>query len=140
VLVATKPLFRDRDEEEVRGYRDALARIHEHSSEITVSEDTLKRMHATARGQIWDAGQYKERDGDIIERYADGRERIRFRPTPANETPAAMAQLIDTWNRCLREKWTPPAIALAAFNRSGTATVVCHAWRCYCRHTKLEWR
>lgn len=29
VLVAAKPLFRDRDEEEVRGYRDALQPIHE---------------------------------------------------------------------------------------------------------------
>ena len=78
VLIATKPLFRDRDEEEVRGYRDALGWIHGHSSEITFGEDTLKRMHAVARGQIWDAGQYKEKDGDIIERYADGRERVRF--------------------------------------------------------------
>jgi len=116
VLIATKPLFRDRDEEEVRGYRDALAWIHEHSSEIVVDEDALKRMHAMARGQIWDAGQYKERDGDIIERYADGRERVRFKPTPANETAVAMTQLIDMWNRCLREKWVPPAVALAAFN------------------------
>ena len=72
VLVATKPLFKDRDEEEIRGYRDALAWIHEHSHHIVLNETTLKRMHSTARGQIWDAGQYKERDGDIIERYADG--------------------------------------------------------------------
>jgi Fic family protein len=116
VLIATKPLFRDRDEEEIRGYRDALAWIHEHSSEIPLDENTLKRMHSTARGQIWDAGQYKEKDGDIIERYADGQERIRFKPTPANETAAAMAKLIDTWSRCMQEQWIPPAIALAAFN------------------------
>ena len=116
VLVATKPLFRDRDEEEVRGYRDALTWIHEQPAQLTVNEDTLKRLHAMTRGQIWDAGQYKERDSDIIERYADGRERIRFKPTTAAETAPAMTQLIDIWNRCIREKWTPPAIALAAFN------------------------
>ena len=116
VLIATKPLFRDRDEEEVRGYRDALGWIHGHSSEITFGEDALKRMHAMARGQIWDAGQYKEKDGDIIERYADGRERVRFRPTPANETAVAMAQLMDTWGQCTREKWVPRSVALAAFN------------------------
>ena len=29
VLAAPKPLFRDRDEEEVRGYRDALKLVHE---------------------------------------------------------------------------------------------------------------
>jgi Fic family protein len=116
VLVAAKPLFRDRDEEEIRGYRDALGWIHAQPSKIPLDESTLKRMHAMARGQIWDAGHYKEKDGDIIERYADGLERVRFKPTPAAETPAAMTQLIDTWNQCLREKWVPPAIALAAFN------------------------
>ena len=116
VLVATKPLFKDRDEEEIRGYRDALAWIHEHSHHIVLGETTLKRMHSMARGQIWDAGQYKERDGDIIERYADGQERIRFKPTPAEETAAAMEKLIDSWSQCLEQKWAPPAVALAAFN------------------------
>jgi Fic family protein len=116
VLVATKPLFRDRDEEEIRGYRDALAWIHERSRDVTLDEDTLKRMHSMARGRIWDAGQYKERDGDIIQRYADGQERIRFKPTPADETATAMEKLIDTWNQCFKEKWAPPAVTLAAFN------------------------
>jgi Fic family protein len=116
VLVATKPLFKDRDEEEIRGYRDALAWIHEHSRHIALDEITIKRMHSMARGQIWDAGQYKERDGDIIERYADGQERIRFKPTPADETAAAMEKLIDSWHQCLQQKWVPPAVALAAFN------------------------
>jgi Fic family protein len=116
VLIASKPLFRDRDEEEIRGYRDALAWIHDHSSEISLDESTLKRLHAMARGQIWDAGQYKDKDGDIIERHANGVERIRFKPTRAKETPGAMEKLIDTWNECMQEKWTPPAVALAAFN------------------------
>jgi Fic family protein len=116
VLVATQPLFRDRDEEEVRGYQDALKWIHEKSVEIPLDENTLKRMHAMARGQIWDAGQYKERDGDIIERFEDGQERVRFRPISAQEAPAAMEKLIHTWSQCLQEKWAPPAVALAAFN------------------------
>jgi Fic family protein len=116
VLVAAHPLFRDRDEEEVRGYRDALRWIHETSAEIPLDENSLKQMHALARGQIWDAGQYKEKDGDIIERFDDGRERIRFRPTSALETPAAMKKLIGTWTQCWKERWVPPAVAVAAFN------------------------
>ena len=116
VLVATKPLFRDRDEEEIRGYRDALTWIHDHSPEIPLDEDCLKRMHAMARGQIWDAGKYKEKDGDIIERYADSRERVRFKPVQASEAPAQMAKLVDTWNRCVQDRWVPPAIGIAAFN------------------------
>lgn len=116
VLIAAKPLLRDRDEEEVRGYRDALAWIHEHSADIAVSEDSLKRLHALARGNIWDAGQYKQRDIDIIERYADGRERVRFKPVSAHEAAQKMAQLMATWERCLTERWVPPAVAMAAFN------------------------
>lgn len=116
VLVAPKPLFRDRDEEEVRGYRDALAWIHAEATGIPVDEQTIKRLHALARGQIWDAGQYKERDGDIIERYPDGRERVRFRTVLASATPARMAELVLDWRRCLEERWVPSLIALAAFN------------------------
>lgn len=116
VLVATKPLFRDRDEEEIRGYRDALAWLHEKAAEITVSEATLQRLHSLARGEIWDAGQYKDKDGDIVERYADGAERVRFRPVPASDTPAQMGKLIETWILCMQEKWIPTAVAIAAFN------------------------
>ncbi|WP_218147804.1 Fic family protein [Nitrosomonas sp. Nm166] len=116
VLVAPKPLFRDRDEEEVRGYRDALKLIHEGAVRIPVSEATIRRLHQLARGQIWDAGQYKEKDGDIIERYADGRKRVRFRPVSAVGTPTAMAELTADWQRCMDERWIHPLIALAAFN------------------------
>ncbi len=116
ILVSPKPLFRDRDEEEVRGYRDALAWIHTEGVGISVDEQTIKRLHALTRGQIWDAGQYKERDGDIIERHPDGRERVRFRAVPATETPARTADLVQAWHRCLDESWVPPLIALAAFN------------------------
>ncbi|MBI5750571.1 MAG: Fic family protein [Hydrogenophilales bacterium] len=116
LLVSPRPLFRDRDEEEVRGYRDALEWVHQDAAGILVSEKTIQRLHAMTRGEIWDAGKYKEKDGDIIERYPDGRERVRFRTVPARETPAAMAELMGDWQRCLDERWVPPLIALAAFN------------------------
>ena len=116
VLVAPKPLFRDRDEEEVRGYRDALKLLHEDAARMPVSETTICTLHRLARGQIWDAGQYKEKDGDIIERYPDGRERVRFHPVPAAGTPSAMAGLVDDWQHCLDERWVHPLIAMAAFN------------------------
>lgn len=116
VLAVPRPLFRDRNEEEVRGYRDALAWIHKESASIPLLEVTVKKLHAMARGEILDAGQYKEKDGDIIERYADGRERVRFRPVCAADTPAAMAQLVADWQACLDERWVPPLIAMAAFN------------------------
>ncbi|MFM9039768.1 MAG: Fic family protein [Betaproteobacteria bacterium] len=116
VLVSPKPLFRDRDEEEVRGYRDALTWIHEDTLLISISNATIQRLHAMTRGQIWDSGLYKEKDGDIIERYPDGSERVRFRIVSAKQTQAAMDQLVADWQTCLEERWGPPLIALAAFN------------------------
>ena len=116
VLVAPKPLFRDRDEEEVRGYRDALAWIHGEAAAIPIDDQAVKRLHAMTRGQIWDAGQYKEKDGDIIERYPDGSERVRFRTVAAADTSARMADLILDWRRCQDDGWVPPLIALAAFS------------------------
>lgn len=116
VLVAAKPLFRDRDEEEVRGYRDALKIIHDGAARLPVSEDTIRELHQLARGQIWDAGKYKENDGDIIERYVDGGERVRFRPVSASDTPTAMSGLVADWQRSIDDRWVHPLIAMAAFN------------------------
>jgi Fic family protein len=116
VLASPKPLFRDRDEEEVRGYREALCLIHENGAGLFISEETICRLHRLTRGQIWDTGCYKSKDGNIIERYPDGRERVRFRPVPAIETPQYMAKLISDWGRCLEERWVHPLIGIAAFN------------------------
>jgi Fic family protein len=51
-----------------------------------------------------------------IEKHPDGRERVRFKAVAAAETSACMRQLVDQWNRALRERWVHPLIALAAFN------------------------
>lgn len=115
-VVFGKAGLRDRDEEEVRGYRDALHLIHTRGGGLPVTEKTILELHRLARGDVWDAGQYKEKGGDIIERFPDGRERVRFRPTPAKKTPAAMAELVELWADCVREKWIPPLVAVAGFN------------------------
>lgn len=116
VLASPKPLFRDRDEEEVRGYREALTLIHRQASALPVTQELILQFHCLTRGQIWDAGCYKTKEGDIIERYPDGRERVRFRTTSAAQTPQFMASLVSDWQRCLEERRVHPLIAMAAFN------------------------
>ena len=115
-LVFGTPLLRDRDEEEVRGYRDALQLIHEQHADLPLSQDTILQLHQLTRGQIWDAGHYKDKDSDIIEKLPDGRVRIRFKTVPAADTVVAMHELIDSWSACLEERWVHPLIALAAWN------------------------
>ncbi len=111
-----KELLHDRNEEEVRGYRQALDLIHAEGAALPLSEQTILEFHRLTRGDIWDAGKFKEKDGDIIERYPDGKERIRFITVEAAKTPAYQAELLEMWNNCMRERWAHPLIALAAFN------------------------
>ena len=53
---------------------------------------------------------------DIIQTYPDGRNRVRFKTVPAKETPGAMAEMAELWERGLREKWVPPLVLAAALN------------------------
>jgi len=115
-LIFGKPALRDRDEEEVRGYRDALRLIHEGGAKLPINEATLLRLHKLCRGEIWDAGAYKAQDVDIIQTYADGRSRVRFKTLPAKQTPKAMAETVELWKRGLREKWVHPLLLVAALN------------------------
>ncbi len=115
-VILGKAHLRDRDEEEVRGYQKALKSIHEQGHKLKISEETICKLHRTTRGQIWDAGKYKEIDGDIIERYPDGRTRVRFKTVTADKTPDFMKGLERLWHKCLSEQKISPLIALAGFN------------------------
>ena len=61
-IVLGKAHLKDRNEEEVRAYRTALYWIHREGSKIPISEKTILKLHAMSRGQIWDAGKYKEKN------------------------------------------------------------------------------
>ncbi len=115
-IVFGKPLLRDRDEEEVRGYRQALTLIHEQGANLPVSEETILRLHRLTRGEIWDAGKYKEKDGDIIEKFPDGRSRVRFKTVRAIDTPIYMKELAEFCGDAVKERKIPPLVILAAFN------------------------
>jgi len=115
-LIFGKAALRDRDEEEVRGYRDALKLIHERGAKLPISEATIKKLHTLSRGEIWDAGAYKKDDVDIIQTFADGRSRVRFKTVSPKETPKAMAEMIELWQRGVREKWVHPFVLAAALN------------------------
>ena len=115
VVFDTMPLH-DSNEQEVRGYADALKMIHEHGEPLPVSEQTIFQLHRLSRANISDAGQYKRSDSDIIEKSPDGRERVRFKPVSAQETPVFMEVLVEAWQRCREEDRIHPLIVMAALN------------------------
>ena len=48
-IVFGRSHLRDRNEEEVRGYRDALKRVHELGAKLPVSEATIRELHPLAQ-------------------------------------------------------------------------------------------
>ncbi len=115
-VIFGRSVLHDRSEEEIRGYRDALKLIHEQGKNLVLTEGVIRELHYLSRAKTGDAGQYKTQPNDIIEKYADGRSRVRFSTVSPQQTPEFMQKLVENWHRCLNENWVHPLIALAAFN------------------------
>lgn len=115
-VVFGHPALQNRDEEEVSGYRDALERIHTKAGGMPLTPQTILLLHKLSRGDIWDAGQYKDKPVDIIEKLPTGGERLRFKSVSPEQTPAYMDQLVSLWLDVYRDRIISPLILLAAFN------------------------
>ena len=115
-VIFGKAILRDRSEEKLRGYREALTLIHTQKENLPVSEATILQLHQLSRRKIGDAGHYKEKDSEIIETYPDGRSRIRFSTVPAAQTAGCVRELVRLWNAGLAANDVHPLILLAAFN------------------------
>jgi Fic family protein len=82
-------------EQEIAGYRDALAEVHTGYYDMEFCQADIQRLHAimmNIAGYTF-AGKYKEVDNDIIEEDRLGRRKVRFHPTSAKDTQDAMEQL-----------------------------------------------
>ena len=111
-----KLLLNDRSEEELRGYRHALEWVHREGAGMPVAEASILELRRLSRGPSADGGRYKEKNGDIIEKYPDGRERVRFRTVPAVRTPKAVRELLGAWARLEEESSIPSLVLVAGFN------------------------
>jgi Fic family protein len=112
VLGTAKP--RDRSEQEVMGYRLALHEIHSRHNKFPVSPRTLQHLHALCQSASGDAGQFKQKDNDILQLVTDGPPILRFRCLPAAETPAALDELCQLYHHALDQDHIPPLVAMAA--------------------------
>lgn len=106
--------YRDRNEEEIAGYRTALNALHGQS--LPLSEDTLLQLHRWSRGAIWDAGQYKDKPVDIFETFPDGRQIVRFRSVSPEETPGMTRSLFAAVDDELKNHSIPPLLLVAGLN------------------------
>lgn len=115
-VIFGRRLLHDRNELEVRGYQAALAWIHEQHACVPWTVDTVLQLHRLSRPESWDAGVFKQNDGEIIEKHGDGRVTLRFRPLAAAKTPEAITQLCQLTTQLQQQQQIPPLVIWAASN------------------------
>jgi len=111
IIGHSKP--RNRSEEEVAGYRKALDLIHRKYQSLKITPETVKELHRLCRGELWDAGKWKEKNNDIVRRYPDGRIEIIFKPVSAEKTPGMMKQLCLSYENSVTQFKYPDLYAVA---------------------------
>ena len=101
-LVKEKSAPRSRNENEIAGYRDVLATIHENYDYIPPRANVILQLHRDLYqySGIGIGGHFKNTDNVIEEALEDGTKRVRFRPAAAFETPDMIENLC---NQFLRE-------------------------------------
>lgn len=97
VLHQTNP--RNRSEQEITGYRDALELIHDSKKDMPISVNVIKQLHQLIYSYLPnDGGNWKNTDNEIVERDADGAiMRVRFKATPAVMTAQSMDLLVERY-------------------------------------------
>ncbi len=83
------------NEAEIAGYRDALNAVHTEYENLDFRAADILRLHEMMMSMTGYefGGHYKTDDNVIMEIDTNGNRKVRFRPTPASETPDAMEQL-----------------------------------------------
>ena len=109
-LVSQKAEPRNRSEQEIAGYREVLATIHESYEYITPRPNIILQLHCDlysySQGNI--GGTYKNSDNVIAETDAGGDQKARFIPVPAFQTAEAIdelcARFLEAWEANLIDK------------------------------------
>ena len=94
-LVSQKAEPRNRSEQEIAGYREVLATIHESYEYINPRPNFILQLHRDLYSYSQGAagGSYKNSDNVIAETDAEGHQKARFIPVPAFQTAEAMEEL-----------------------------------------------
>lgn len=94
-LVSQKAAPRNRSEQEIAGYREVLATIHESYEYINPRPNVILQLHRDlySYSQGTAGGSYKNSDNVIAETDAEGHQKARFIPVPAFQTAEAMDEL-----------------------------------------------
>ncbi|MDH5259603.1 MAG: Fic family protein [Gammaproteobacteria bacterium] len=113
--------FLTRDEQEVAGYAEAMEMIFDNFTEIPVTENHIKQLHASllrhSEKDVRHRGEYKKHSNNVEAFEADGKSLgVVFETTTPFDTPEQMRDLFIWIRETLSDNSYHPLIAIAVFN------------------------
>ena len=116
-LLEEKTTPRNRNEQEIVGYRDVLDIIHENFDVIPISRNYILQMHKILYSHMNNplAGKTKNVQNYISATYPDGHSEVLFTPLSPFETPGALDLICDEYNRVIGNSEVEPIIMIPIF-------------------------
>ena len=116
-LVEEKTTPKNKDEQEIAGYRDVLNIIHESFDTIPITQGYILQLHKIMYSHMNNpmAGRTKNNQNYISATYPDGHTEILFTPLAPYETPAALDRICTEYNRVIGNFEVEPLIAIPVF-------------------------
>ena len=116
-LVEEKTTPKNRDEQEIAGYRDVLTIIHESFDAIPISRNYILQLHKILYRHMNNpmAGRTKNVQNYISAAYPDGHVEIFFTPPAPYETPEALDRICEEYNRVIGNMEVEPLIVIPIF-------------------------
>lgn len=112
---ANQPRFRNRNEKEFAGYRDAIDYVvgleHQESPTLGLTLHLHRQIYRHSGGR---GGDLKQGDNEIAERDEQGNRRVIFRPVSHQETPFFIEELMTRYRLAGEEEAAHPLVLLAA--------------------------
>lgn len=116
-LVENKTTPRNRDEQEILGYRNALNIIHESYEAIPVRSSYILQLHGELlkHTAFSYGGKFKTTPNEIDMVIENGEKIVLFKPLEPYETPSAVERLCEEYNKAFGEGIVDPLILIPNF-------------------------
>ncbi len=116
-LVEEKTTPKNRDEQEIAGYRDVLNLIHESFDVIPITQNYILQLHKILYSHLNNpmAGRTKNVQNYISAAYPDGHTETLFTPLAPYETPEALDKICEEYNRVTGNMEAEPLIVIPVF-------------------------
>ena len=116
-LVEEKTTPRNRNEQEIAGYRDVLGIIYESFDAIPITKNYILQLHKILYSHMNNpaAGRTKTVQNYISATYPDGHTETLFTPLSPFETPEALDRICEEYNRVIGNMELEPLIAIPVF-------------------------